>query len=190
MPRKIESVPTVIYQIKVTLKDSKPPIWRRIQVRGDVTLAQFHTILQLVMGWGDYHLHAFRLGGMEYGQPEPELRMRSDKSVKLNQLIPGEKFKFQYEYDFGDSWDHMLEVEKVLPAEPGVHTPSCLAGKRACPPEDVGGVWGYIEFLEAIRDPEHPEHEEQLEWAGGEFDPEAIDLDEVNRELAKIQQTR
>src|SRR5450759_1911161 len=90
MPRKIESVPTVIYQIKVTLKDSKPPIWRRIQVRGDVTLAQFHTILQLVMGWGDYHLHAFRLGGMEYGQPEPELRMRSDTSVQLTQPIPAE----------------------------------------------------------------------------------------------------
>ncbi len=186
MHGKAETVPPVIYQLKVTLNGSKPPIWRRVQVPGDITLAKLHRILQAAMGWQDYHLHAFEVAGMEYGQPDPDLHMRSDKSVKLNQLIPGEKFKFRYEYDFGDSWVHVLEVEKILPPEPEAHYPRCLAGKRACPPEDVGGIWGYADFLAAIRDPEHPEHDELLEWAGGEFDPEVFDLEAVNGQLAKI----
>jgi hypothetical protein len=186
MPCKAETILPVIYQIKVTLNGSKPPIWRRIQVRGEITLAKLHSILQVVMGWQDYHLHAFRVDGMQYGQPDPDLPMRSDKSVKLAQLIPGEKFKFRYEYDFGDSWEHVLTVEKVLPPEPEAHYPRCLAGKRACPPEDVGGIWSYPNFLEAIRNPEHPQHEELLDWIGGDFDPEAFDLEAVNRELAAI----
>jgi hypothetical protein len=186
MPRKAETIPSIIYQIKVTLNGIKPPIWRRIQVQGDITLAKLHSILQVVMGWQDYHMHAFRVEGMEYGQPLPELPVRSDKNIKLNQLIPGEKFKFRYEYDFGDSWEHVLEVEKVLALESDAHYPRCLAGKRACPPEDVGGVWGYADFLAAVRDLEHPEHQELLDWVGGEFDPEAFDLAEINRELARI----
>ena len=186
MPSKADEVPQVIYQIKVTLNGSKPPIWRRVQVQGDITLAKLHSILQVVMGWQDYHLHAFRVGGMEYGQPDPDLLMRSDKSEKLNQLISGEKFRFSYQYDFGDSWEHVLQVEKILPPEPGAHYPRVLAGKRACPPEDVGGIWSYSEFLEAIRDPEHPQHEELLEWVGGEFDADAFDLEAINRKLAKI----
>ena len=186
MLRRAETAPPMIYQIKVTLKGSKPPIWRRIQVRGDITLARLHKVLQAVLGWHDYHLHSFRVDGIEYGQPDPDLPMRSDKNVKLNQFIPGEKFRFTYEYDFGDSWEHLLVVEKILPPEPGVHYPRCLAGKRACPPEDVGGIWAYPQFLEAIRDPEHPQHEELLDWVGGEFDPEAFDLEAVNRKLAEI----
>lgn len=93
---------------------------------------------------------------------------------------------FAYEYDFGDSWQHRIEVEKVLPPEPGVRYPRCLAGKRACPPEDVGGIFGYEEFLQAIRSPKHPEHEAMLEWAGGAFDPEAFDLQGVNEQLAHL----
>jgi hypothetical protein len=184
MPRKPETAPSVIYQIKVTLKGSKPPIWRRIQVGGETTLAGLHGILQAVMGWDDYHLHSFEVNGVAYGQPSPELPMRNDKSAKLTQLVPGEKFKFRYEYDFGDSWEHVLEVEKILPPEPGVHYPRCLTGKRACPPEDVGGIWGYADFLVAIASPEHPEHDEMLEWVGGEFDPEAFDLEAVNARLS------
>jgi len=94
--------------------------------------------------------------------------------------------KFLYEYDFGDGWEHELLVEKILPAEPGVGYPRCLKGKRACPPEDVGGVWGYADFLEIMRDPNHPEHEDMLEWVGGEFDPEVFDLEEVNAELEEM----
>jgi hypothetical protein len=177
-----------IYQIKVTLRGSKPPIWRRIEVRGDTRLDKLHLILQEVMDWANYHLHQFIVAGNYYGEPHPDYdnwggEMLDEKKVRLHQIVPGEKFKFIYEYDFGDSWEHELLVEKILPPEKGVHYPRCLKGKRACPPEDVGGIWGYYGFLEAIADPDHPEHEDMLEWVGGEFDPEAFDLDEINERL-------
>ncbi len=177
-----------IYQIKVTLENSKPSIWRRILVRSDVTLARLHRILQVVMGWGDYHLHQFIVGQTYFGEPHPDYgsEMYDEKRVKLNQIVPGEGFKFRYEYDFGDSWLHQLLVEKIAPPEPGQHYPACVKGRRASPPEDVGGVWGYDSFLEAIRDPDHPEHEDYLEWVGGEFDPEVFDLDEVNAALRAL----
>ena len=183
-----------IYQIKVTLKHSKPPIWRRIQVRGDTRLDKLHHILQTVMGWWDAHLHQFIVGGrghIYYGEPNPDfadwgMDMQDETKVRLYQLAAGEKFRFVYEYDFGDGWEHDLLVEKILPPEEGVAYPRCLKGKRACPPEDVGGVWGYGYFLEAIHDPDHPEHEEFLEWIGGDFDPEAFDLAEVNEALQRL----
>ncbi|MDH7484783.1 MAG: plasmid pRiA4b ORF-3 family protein [Anaerolineae bacterium] len=181
---------TAIYQIKVTLEDSKPPIWRRILVRSDITLDKLHRILQVVMGWGDYHLHQFIVGRTHYGEPHPDyegfLEMHDERQVKLNQIVPGEGFKFRYEYDFGDSWLHQVLVEKILPSEPGQHYPVCIKGQRACPPEDVGGIWGYYDFLQAIQDPHHPEHDEYLEWIGGEFDPEEFDLDEVNQALRTL----
>lgn len=180
-----------IYQIKVTLRGSKPPIWRRIQVPSDINLGKLHRILQVVMGWYDSHLHQFIMGGTYYGEPDPDYRamgmeMRGEKRVKLDQIVRGEKSRFRYEYDFGDSWEHELLVEKILPPEPGVRYPVCLKGKGACPPEDVGGVWGYSDFLEAIKDPRRPEHDDMLEWVGSEFDPEAFDLDEVNEALRYV----
>jgi len=190
MPLKKAQTDIPIYQIKVTLDESKPPIWRRILVRSDITLAKLHRILQVVMGWEGYHLHQFIVGRTYYGEPHPDyegyVEMRDERRVKLNQIAPGEGFKFRYEYDFGDSWLHTLLVEKTLPPEPGQQYPVCIKGKGACPPEDVGGVWGYYTFLEAIQDPDHPEHEDYLEWIGGEFDPEAFDLDEVNAALRKL----
>jgi len=179
-----------IYQIKVTLRGSQPPIWRRIQVRSDTTLGKLHRILQQVMGWADYHLHQFTVGRTYYGQPDPDfgyVDLIDENHVTLAQIVPGEKFKFTYEYDFGDGWEHTLLVEKVLSLEPGKPVPICVTGKRACPPEDVGGLGGYYMFLEAIRDPDHPEHEDFLEWIGGEFDPEAFDLENVNRGLQVLQ---
>jgi hypothetical protein len=101
-------------------------------------------------------------------------------------VVRSEKARFHYDYDFGDNWQHKLEVEKVLQPEPGVHYPRCVTGKRKCPPEDCGGVWGYSDFLEAIQNPDHPEHEAMLEWVGGEFDPETFDVDEVNELLKWI----
>ena len=123
--------------------------------------------------------------------PMPEFdfggeQMRDEKTVKLSQLIPGEKFKFIYLYDFGDSWEHELLIEKVLEAEAGVDYPICTKAKRACPPEDCGGIWGYHDFVEAVQDPEHPEHEEMLEWVGGSFDPEEADPEEINEQLQLI----
>ena len=177
-----------VYQLKVTLQGIRPPIWRRFQVADDTTLSELHQILQVVMGWENYHLHQFRIRGTDFGEPDPDFGsgIKDDRRVKLRQVVFGEKEKFIYEYDFGDSWKHEILVEKILPPEPGARYPACVAGKRSCPPEDCGGVWGYAEFLEAIGDPDHPEHEEMLEWIGGSFDPEAFDLEMVNLELRTV----
>jgi hypothetical protein len=179
-----------IYQIKVTLDNTHPLIWRRIQVPGNTTLLKLHDILQIVMGWEDYHLHMFTIEGSRYGDPADdeygELGTIDGGSYKLNQVIHRDGQRLSYEYDFGDSWNHSLLVEKILPPQEGVRYPLCLKGKRACPPEDVGGVWGYENFLEAIRSPDHDEHEEYLIWIGGEFDPEAFDLEEVNTQLRSM----
>jgi len=182
------STTPVVYQIKVTLQGSRPPIWRRMQVISDTTLAQLHRLLQCVMGWEDAHLYQFVVSGIRYGDPRllGELDAEDARTVPLATLGLREKVKFFYEYDFGDSWEHELLVEKILPRDEGKRYPVCLTGKRACPPEDCGGIWGYTSFLEAIRDPEHPEHDEMLEWVRGEFDPDIFDQDEVNRELQRI----
>jgi hypothetical protein len=179
---------SAIYQLKITLRDSRPPIWRRVLVPGGFSLRKLHQVVQIAMGWTDSHLHQFTVGGIYYGEPHPddEMEMSDERRFTLNQIAPREKSKFAYEYDFGDGWDHEILVEKIFPPEPGVKYPLCVQGKRACPPEDVGGVWGYDTFLQAIRDPDHEEHDSYLEWIGGEFDPEAFDLDEVNQELRRI----
>jgi hypothetical protein len=183
---------TAIYQIKVTLEDSKPPIWRRLLVRSDSTLADLHRIIQAAFGWWDYHLHQFIIDEIYFGVPDPDyegfLEMYDERKMRLHQITGREGYKFRYEYDFGDSWLHQVLVEKILPPEPGQEVPLCIKGRRACPPEDVGGIWGYYHFLEAIGDPEHEEHGEYLEWVGGEFDPEAFNLEEVNQALRALRQ--
>ncbi len=184
MPKPVE-----VYQIKVTLRDTQPPIWRRVQVRSDITLAKLHRILQRVMDWEDAHLHHFVVQGRYYGIPHREEGLRKTKDereYRLSDIVPGEGSKFRYDYDFGHNWEHVLVVEKVFPAEDKVRYPICLDGARACPPEDVGGTPGYADFLEAIANHDHPQHEEFLEWIGGEFNPEAFDIDAVNRELRGI----
>jgi hypothetical protein len=179
-----------IYQLKVTLRYVKPPIWRRILVPGDVDLGLLHEILQVAMGWLGGHLHAFSAGGVGYSIPdEDDVFGGSDldeRTVTLSEVAPAEKSRLTYQYDFGDDWNHDIAVEKILPREEGKRYPACTAGKRACPPEDCGGPWGYGEFLEAIRDPKHPDHKMWTEWVGGSFDPEAFDLDETNEGLAAI----
>lgn len=175
-----------IYQIKVSLDHIHPPIWRRIQVPENITLLKLHDILQIVMGWENYHLHEFTIRGQYYGDPaDDEYGDRgtiNEKHVKLRDVIPAEGQRFHYQYDFGDSWDHTLLVEKILPAQKGVRYPRCVKGLRACPPEDVGGPYGYMSYLQIISDPEHENHEEYLQWRG-EFDPEAFDLQAVNQQL-------
>lgn len=179
------------YQLKVALKGISPPIWRRFQVTDDVTLLKLHRILQAIMGWEDYHLHVFEIGGVSYSMPYPdkadldEMGMRSEKGIKLNRLHLAEKSRFLYEYDLGDSWIHEILVEKILAPDPKVKYPVCIAGERSAPPEDCGGVWGYEEFVEAILDPDHPEHEDYLNWVGGDFDPEKFDLEAINQELSR-----
>lgn len=180
--------PVSVYQLKVTLKESKPPIWRRIQVNSDITLYKLHQILQVVMGWFNCHLHQFVVHGEYYGTPDPDFdfEVKNEKRVKLNQVASTTGDKFVYEYDFGDSWEHVILLEKILQPEAEVHYPICLKGKRACPPEDCGGIWGYNDLLEIIQDSAHPEHKDMLERLGGSFDPEEFDLGVVNQKLKTI----
>jgi hypothetical protein len=175
------------YLIKVTLSGTHPPIWRQILVPGSTTLLKLHDILQIVMGWDNAHLHLFKVRGLDYENPDEDetgvMGMLDEAKYKLNKIIHHEGERLHYIYDFGDSWDHALVVEKISSAHEGLQSPICLKGKRACPPEDVGGVWGYENFLKAIQDPEHDEHEDYLNWIGEEFDPETFDLNAVNDQL-------
>lgn len=180
-----------VYQLKVTLEGIRPPIWRRIQVRGDISLFKLHKILQEVMGWSDYHLHRFIIDGESYSVISREADMlgddfKNEKRFKLSKVIPGEKFKFVYEYDFGDSWYHEILVEKIFEPDEELKHPVCLKGKRSAPPEDCGGDSGYYHLLEALKDINHPDHNDMLEWLGGEYDPEYFNVDEVNERLKKI----
>jgi len=177
-----------IYQLKITLQDSKPHIWRRVLVDGATNLYQLHEIIQVVMGWTNSHLHQFIIHQEYYGEPDPysSRPIKDDLKFNLSQITLQEKDQFIYEYDFGDSWRHQILVEKILSPEPGMHYPICLKGKRACPPEDVGGVWGYETFLKAMRDPSHEEHADYMEWWGKPFDPEAFDLEEINEALRQM----
>jgi len=183
-PAKSTAVANV-YQLKITLSDFRPPIWRRVLAPGHYTLGDLHWVIQLAMGWTNSHLHHFKVGETYYSLPLPGTDWEGSgeedaRRTRLDQIAPSAKMKFLYEYDFGDSWEHEILVEKILPPDPALKRPVCLKGKGACPPEDVGGVWGYAEFLRAIRNPKHPEHDSYLEWIGDEFDPKAFDVDEVN----------
>ncbi len=184
------SEPVQIYQIKVTLRDSQPAIWRRIQVRSDITFAKLHRTLQRVMGWQDAHLHEFVIQGEHYGVPDQDdgepPKTRDERKYKLGDIVAAEGSQFAYNYDFGDYWQHVLVIEKTLPPQEGIRYPTCISGARACPPEDVGGLPGYENFLEAMKDPAHSEHKEFLEWIGGVFNPEAFDVDEVNQRLRRL----
>ncbi|KUK38942.1 MAG: Plasmid pRiA4b ORF-3 family protein [Synergistales bacterium 54_24] len=176
-----------VYQFKITLRDIKPPIWRRIQVPETYTFWDLHVAIQDAMGWTDSHLHEFKIKDPKTGKmvnigiPDEDrmYKILPEWKVKISKFFSEENPRANYTYDFGDDWRHLIQLEKIQPREKGVDYPRCIGGRRACPPEDCGGPWGYVELLEAIRDPEHEEHEEMLEWLGGEFDPEYFDIDEV-----------
>ena len=178
-----------LYQLKVVLREIQPPIWRRIQVWEDATLAHLHRILQIVLGWEDCHLHEFVIGRRVYSVPDPEddlyeRKVIDERRVRLREVVPPVGTAFEYLYDFGDSWRHDLLLEAILLPEPGALYPRCIAGGRHAPPEDVGGSSGYEDYLEAMADPEHEEHENMLQWRGP-FDPELFSLAAVNPQLEK-----
>ena len=177
-----------MYQFKITLRGSKPPIWRRFIAPDATTLPRLHDIIQTVMGWTDCHLHEFIAGNVAYGVPDPDWPsdMKNEARVRIHSLVNKEKQKILYLYDFGDGWEHVLELEKIVAVDKAASKPRCLAGKRACPPEDCGGIFGYLDLLEAIKDPRHPEHDSFMEWLGGDFDPEAFDIQEVNEMLSRL----
>ena len=178
-----------VYQIKVTLEDLEPAIWRRLLVPADITLEKLHRVLQVAMGWEDEHLHHFMVGKVIYESPHPYADTFGDPdtesavTARLCEVLPRVKAKMDYEYDFGDGWLHRIEVEKIVEQPVEEQVPSCLAGANACPPEDCGGPPGYVDLLEALRDPEHPEHESMFDWIGEEFDPVHFDVAAVTRAL-------
>ncbi|HXE63961.1 MAG TPA: plasmid pRiA4b ORF-3 family protein [Bryobacteraceae bacterium] len=188
--------PQEIYQIKVTLIGTNPPVWRRLLVRAELTLEQLHRVLQAAMGWEDCHLHEFHIGKQRFGKPDPMERAfggprtASERTALLSTLLGRVRAKAVYTYDFGDSWDHEIVVEKFLTSEPGRDYPVCLAGERRGPPEDCGGLPGFYNLLDAMSDPGHEQHEELIEWLGYRFDPEAFSVDEVNRRLTPARRRR
>lgn len=178
-----------LLQLRIELAGLKPAIWRRVVVPETITLAKLHRVIQAAMGWADSHLHEFEIGGRRYGMPDPDWgagdAVISEKRVGLSASLAGAK-SFRYTYDFGDGWEHRVKIEKHLPPDACLRAPLCLDGANACPPEDVGGPYGYVDFLEAISDPRHPEHENMLDWCGGGFEPSDFDPERVNKLLQRI----
>jgi len=177
------------YQIQITLKESKPKIWRRILVPSDLLLSDFHKIIQTTMGWTNSHLHQFIKNQTFYTK-----RMDDDdfwdetdsidySKIKIADLLKKEKDSIVYEYDFGDGWEHDIILEKIETNEMNTNIPICLTGKNNCPPEDCGGIWGYYELLEILKHPDHEEYAEYIEWLGDEFDPKYFDKNEINERL-------
>ena len=175
------------YELRITLLDTKPPVWRRFAVPGEITLDRLHDVIQIVLGWQDRHLHAFDIDGKRFTEgPEEKEDGQAEKGHRLCDLVTRAKAKFAYEYDFGDDWQHTVVVERITKVPEGHEAIlGCLGGKRRCPPEDVGGTGGYDDFLNTIADRKHPIHKELLRWCGGKFDPDEFDDDAVNLELLK-----
>jgi len=172
---------SAVYHLRLMLRDIEPPIWRLIEVPAQITLVQLHGVIQIVMGWLDYHLHEFRIGGVRYGSPDSHLDDDTvdERRRRLADLAPTADTVFEYAYDFGDSWEVEVRVEAIEAAGRGGY-PKLLDGARSAPPEDVGGTPGYEHFLEVIADPTHEEHEDLVDWIGFEFDPEWLDIKGTN----------
>jgi len=178
-----------VFQLKVTLQNIKPLVWRRVLVDAGSYLYDVHEVIQAAFGWWNYHLHDFEVDAKRYGVSDPdddwstpaidEGFIRLDSIATVGSLI-------DYMYDFGDGWSHKIIVEKILPATSGASVPACIGGRRACPPEDCGGPWGYQDLLAILADPSHPEHRERAEWLGGPFDPDAFDPADFARNLRMI----
>jgi hypothetical protein len=178
--------PTGLISLKITLKHIRPAIWRRIIVRGGMTLGDLHVAIQAVMGWHGGHMHAFEVGGQQYGEPGSLEDGGNEERLTLNSVVKLGFNRFVYTYDFGDDWEHDILIEKAPPRTDATAFPACVAGKRNCPPEDCGGPRSYPELLEILKDPDHPSHEEQREWIGEEFDPEAFSVAAADAMLATV----
>jgi len=187
-----------IYQLKIVLLGGKPPVWRRMQVPGDARLDWLHAALQVAIGWTNSHLHAFQVGGDRYSDTrhhfaefEGDPEILEERKFSLRQIAPRELDAFGYEYDFGDSWEHEIMVEKILPPDAAAaKTALCLDGARACPPEDCGGVWGYDDLLKILKNRKHPEHKSMKQWLGRPFDAAAFDAGKINLWLRKLKWPR
>jgi Plasmid pRiA4b ORF-3-like protein len=188
--RRKSGRPAPTYQLKVGLRETRPPIWRRLEVPADISLARLHTVIQVAFGWDDGHMHVFETPYGSFGIADAELGHRAEAPVTLEQVAPAVNGKLRYTYDFGDDWEHDIVVEKILDGGGAAGPPRCTGGRRAAPPEDCGGVWGYDELVEILNDPDHPEHADRLEWLGlddaADFDPGRFDAAAVTRALSNL----
>ena len=193
--RRAPRAEVMTYRIRVDLQEAKPPIWRRLEVTSDLMLDRLHDVLQAAMGWTDSHLHEFVSGASatdrlaEHYRPvdsiDDGLDGIDETSVRLDELLVDPGDRLFYVYDFGDDWTHTLRLEAVTPREPEQPAAAVIAGARACPPEDCGGVWGYRDLLHAWRNPV-ADNDDVLTWLGPEFDPDHFDLGEINAALARV----
>lgn len=182
--------PPSTYEMKVTLMDIEPAIWRRFRVPSDMKLCCLHSALQVVMGWTDSHLHQFEKDGVNWGVPEydetGDLELKDEEQIRIGDVLKAAGEALTYTYDLGDDWRHEVVLEKILPADADSNRPICIAGERRWPPEDVGGPHGYQEFLEVIFRPGHEEFEHYRQWAGNAVHAEEFDLAAVNKRLEKM----
>ncbi|HEY1407128.1 MAG TPA: plasmid pRiA4b ORF-3 family protein, partial [Spirochaetota bacterium] len=172
------------FQLKITLQDVTPQVWRRVIVNSNIKLSDFHKVIQTTMGWTNSHLHQFIKGDDFYAMPDDESLSESIdyRKIRLKDILSAEKESIIYEYDFGDGWEHEIVLEKILHDHPLSH-PVCTAGKRNCPPEDCGGPGGFENFLAILADPRHEEYEDIIDWIGGEYDPHNFPIEEINEKL-------
>lgn len=185
-----------IVQIKITLQDTKPVIWRRIQVKKNITFFELHNTIQIAMGWKNSHMFEFRGNGYSICLPD---EMYSEMSMgeeihdvietKLSSILKEVNQTLEYEYDFGDGWEHEILVEKFLPIDTSVRYPNCIDGGMNCPPEDCGGTHGFYYLMSVIKDKKHPEHNETIEWLDGGYNPNEFDLEETNKRLLFLLKT-
>jgi hypothetical protein len=183
-----------IIQLKITLDETKPAIWRRVQVEKQTTFFELHHIIQIAFGWKNYHLYEFTVDGHKLGAPEDymtnvpllEEGVIDAREITLDSLVVQLSESFKYQYDFGDNWKHEIVVEKFLPKSNRIRYPKCTAGKLNCPPEDCGGIPGFYNLLNIISNRKHPEHRETFIWLGGKYKPELFEKELVNKELASL----
>lgn len=193
---KKPAAPTRIYELEIELAHIKPRIWRRILVPDTMTLATLDRVVQEAFGWENCHLHEFTIGDEQYGMVEMEQEfgmglnfgrtLQDERQFTVGQALGEHIERFVYEYDFGDGWVHIVKVRTTHQPDQGNRTPQCIAGKNACPPEDIGGPPGYDHFLKVLADPKHEEHDVLLEWVGEEFDPKEFDLDRTNARIKRL----
>ena len=176
-----------VFQLRISLDHINPPIWRRVIVPSSMRLRRLHGVVQATMGWTNSHLYHFRQDGRIFSRPNPDIGeyVEDDSTFRVDHLLMSPGDTMTYEYDMGDSWNHTVMLEEVVVPDSALKRAQCLAGARACPPEDCGGVMGYQNFLEAMLDPFHPEHRAMRAWVGGDFDPEAFDLVKANLRLRR-----
>lgn len=174
-------------ELKIELKSTNPRIWRTIQVNSDITLNELHHIIQISMGWTNSHLYSFIIDEIEYSLKDYDYDNHKYGNAKAYRIKEFKNEPIGYIYDFGDYWEHSVRITKEIKEESLVH-PKCIAGEGTCPPEDVGGIHGFEEFKEIMKDKSHPERDSYIEWYGSLFEVNKVDLDEINKQLANLQE--